>query len=369
MIYPDEFWWKDVTGPQAFIRQIVDALCEGFSPVLELPVELPWRHCMRRAFLEKLQDLSPFGIPLFETIDAADECAGRDIGDFLLERFAPSDVASAYRARAGVSVQQYMKKNDVLKGKLLWIKGIPPQDISRWCSFCRGFASPSLEEGSFVLECIGRAPAVASPLKLLRLEDTVSRYDVQLFSSFQLSSQESSLPKRWHAYAAASASRLCGLDAELCEDLLQSEGWRTKDPIALFRESCEARRRAGAGASNREELVQRLWEAQIEILFPHIERLRLRIVEEFRDELASVLERCPQYQFGERVHQPEELEIGTIAYLMIHRAPAPPYDYYIYIPDERMRDLIKVLRECRNRLAHRQCCTPEQVELILTSSL
>ena len=368
MTGPKEFWWKDITGPQAFIRQTADALREGFSPVLELPVEIPWRHCMRSAFADRLRELSLGDMPYFETIDAADECGGRDIGDFLLHKYAARNVASAYRARTGATVQQYMRNNGVLKGRLLWIKGIPQADMARWCDFCRGFASTSLEDGCFVLECIGKAPAVADPLKVLRLKDTVSRYDVQLFSAFQIASQESSVPKIWQDYAAAAASRLCGLDAELCEDLLQKEGWNAKDPLALFREASESLSR-GTGGPSPEELTQRLWEAQIEVLFPRIESLRIRIVDKLRGELARALRYHPQHQFGQLVTQPEGLEIGTIAYMMTHRDRDNGYEPLISVPDERTYSLISTLWTCRNHLAHRKCCSPQQVGLILTANV
>ena len=105
MIEPEEFWWNNVTGPQAFIRQTMEAIGEGNSPVLQLPVDLPWRHCMRRAFIDKIRDHTFIEDPYFETIDSADECSDQDIGDFLLSRYAGRSIAGGYRPRSGMSVQ------------------------------------------------------------------------------------------------------------------------------------------------------------------------------------------------------------------------------------------------------------------------
>lgn len=374
MIYPDDFWWKNVTGPQTFIRHTVNALCSGSSPVLQLPVELPWRYAMRTAFLEKIQETSSGFVPYFEAIDAADDCADRDIGDFLLERFASQKVASGYRSRSGLTVQQYLEKNDVLKGKLLWIKGIPATDICRWQAFCRGFKAPSLKNGCFVLEYRGELPSsFKDQAQALRLEDFVSRYDIQLFSSFLLASQENALPKPWQNYVATVLSHLCGIDAELCECLLRHENWRTEDPRELFQKEADARKtlRARAYAQSTdgihgEELTRRLWAAQIEILFPRIETMRIRIIENLYDELASALKIMPLKQFEQTVTCPEELEIGTIIFLMNQKLGAG-YERLVHVPDENMRSTIHTLRECRNLLAHRhQCCSPEQTDFILS---
>lgn len=374
MIEPEEFWWNNVTGPQAFIRQTMEAIGEGNSPVLQLPVDLPWRHCMRRAFIDKIRDHTFIEDPYFETIDSADECSDQDIGDFLLSRYAGRSIAGGYRPRSGLTVQQYMEKYGVLKGKLLWIKGIPAKDIPRWCAFCRGFKTPSLENGCFVLECRGELPATLTPqLKIIRLEDFVSRYDVQLFSAFLLSSQENALPKRWQNYVASVSSRLCGLDAELCESMILYGNWFTEDPRELFQRETAARKdhdgMQDAPAENtpyKEELTQRLWAAQIEILFPRIEALRIRIIDILHGELASALKAMPLKQFEQTVVHPEELELGTIIFLMNQRWGSG-YEYLVSVPDEKMRTAIHTLRDCRNLLAHRhQCCTPGQVEFILT---
>ena len=329
---------------------------------------------MRRAFIDKIRDHTFIEDPYFETIDSADECSDQDIGDFLLSRYAGRSIAGGYRPRSGLTVQQYMEKYGVLKGKLLWIKGIPAKDIPRWCAFCRGFKTPSLENGCFVLECRGELPATLTPqLKIIRLEDFVSRYDVQLFSAFLLSSQENALPKRWQNYVASVSSRLCGLDAELCESMILYGNWFTEDPRELFQRETAARKdhdgMQDAPAENtpyKEELTQRLWAAQIEILFPRIEALRIRIIDILHGELASALKAMPLKQFEQTVVHPEELELGTIIFLMNQRWGSG-YEYLVSVPDEKMRTAIHTLRDCRNLLAHRhQCCTPGQVEFILT---
>ncbi|MDO5538187.1 MAG: hypothetical protein Q4F72_11755, partial [Desulfovibrionaceae bacterium] len=110
MISPDEFWWKNVTGPRTFLRRAAETLADGRIPILELPLELPWRHSMRAAALECLQDLV-LDEPHFEIYDAADECGDQDIGEFLLERLASRDLASGYRAMSGLSVQQYLERH------------------------------------------------------------------------------------------------------------------------------------------------------------------------------------------------------------------------------------------------------------------
>ena len=368
MTTPADFWWQSVTGPRRFISETLRTLQESCIPLLQIPIDLPWRHTLRGVFQDLMREESPDVEFSFDIIDVADQCANQDIGDFLLEHYASQDVARSYRPRSGRCVQQYMADNGVLHGKLLWVKGIPPSSVATWCAFCQKFESPSLENGCFVIEYRGEyRPSANSAMRVLRFEDYVSNYDVHLYSAFLLSDQEKPLSRQWQGYAAAVSSRLCGLDAELCEIMLRSDGWVDDDPLVLYRRAF-AKKNSELPSDNDGDLRRKLWTAQLETLFPRIEFMRMEIIQSLHDELASALEFMPIKQFEQNVTCPEELELSSIAYLMAKTMPGS-WNRLVYVPDEKKRQLIFRLKECRNLLAHGKCCGPDDAGFILDASV
>lgn len=118
--------------------------------------------------------------------------------------------------------------------------------------------------------------------------------------------------------------------------------------------------RADKGAIDR-----RVWKAQVEILFPILEARRLAVIARVRDQLAAVLESSDVSQFGERVSEPEDVELGTLVYLMAQTNDDG--ERLLYIPDRELRDEIHLLHECRNTIAHHKACEWERVKWLLGS--
>lgn len=373
-----EFWWKNITGPQTFVRQVTDALGEERLPVLRIPADLPWRHDMRNTILEQLHEMLPDRKFYCRIIDAADECPDSDIGDFLLKAFSDEDIACSYRPRSGKSIQQYLIEHAVLANRLLWIKGLSPEQELQWIEFCRGFSSHGPSSGMFIIE--SRSSGVTplfTDVEVIEFERVVSRYDVLLFNNILLAESEMPLSKLWKSYVATAAACLCDYDAELSSSFIEDGHWKERDPREILRHMSDwpefSLRGSGDGASHilallrhgdDVELMRRLWTAQIQMLFPLIELQRGWLIDKLSGKLRVILQDMIFEQFGQRVRDPKELELGSLVWLLSQK------DIYgerlLYVPDEWMREAIYNLRECRNTLAHRhQCCTPDQVAFVL----
>ena len=61
----------------------------------------------------------------------------------------------------------------------------------------------------------------------------------------------------------------------------------------------------------------------------------------------------------------EDVELGSLCYMMNHRGNNG--SYMLYTPDEDARQRIVFLHDCRNQLAHVICCTANQVAELLRS--
>lgn len=65
-------------------------------------------------------------------------------------------------------------------------------------------------------------------------------------------------------------------------------------------------------------------------------------------------------QFGVELTDYIDVEFGTLCYMMKHRDDQTG-NYLLYISDEKLRERINFLHDCRNNLAHATECTVEQV--------
>lgn len=374
----DDFWWKNVTGPQAFVKNVADGLLDSKIILLQLPADLPWRRSMRNSVLDCYRESLYGKEPYIEAIDATDECSyGADIGDHLLKRFADRDVASSYRSKSGKSIQEYLVTNKVLSNKILWIKGISPNEMSRWVDFCQKFPSPSIDNGMFIIENYTAESSIPQDkFCVIEFDRFISRHDVQLFNYFLLADCQDPMPRLWQNYVAVAAAHLCDFDAEFSESLIAHENWHNLDPREILRATAEkpnfALRGQDSGTNHplacirtgqEEELTRRLWAAQVQVLFPLIEVERIQIITAIYCDLLNILNTQEIMQFGQRVSDPKALELGTLVYLLALKDPNGRR--ILYVQDEAIRNAIFTLRDCRNLLAHQhQCCSPMQVEFI-----
>ena len=112
-------------------------------------------------------------------------------GRFLLQKYASSAVSRGYREKSKVSIQDYIAQKDVIKNRILWIKGLDGPSAKTWIKFCNGFTPKTATEGLFVLEIHGKVePPDSQFIEYIDFSECVSNYDVQLFNRFVLDEDE-----------------------------------------------------------------------------------------------------------------------------------------------------------------------------------
>lgn len=375
-----DFWWNNITGPHKAVTGVAEALLSNSTVILKVPADLPWRRPMRSAIEEQIRNMSGSGNTIITQIDVADECAPDvDPGRYLLHRFAKSDVFRSYREKSGVSIQNYMIRNSVLRDTIIWIKGVDKGQASKWLKFCQGYKGASVEDGLFVLEVHEKLALVeAKNIQTVIFEECVREYDLQLFNSFVLDEQNT-YNDRWKKYISTVAASLCKTDAEVSELYLRLMDLRTEDPLSGIERIAElpdfARRGEDAQSTHvltlwrkggKAELYRRVWEAQLQVIFPILEMHRVNIIKNLETDIQRCLQEHPVYQFGVPITDPYDLEFGTLDYLMTKQDEN--WMRYLYVPDEAMRVRIRFLKECRNSLAHTNCCTVDQVNELMSLS-
>ncbi len=364
-----EYWWSRVTGPREVVYSVISALRGKKSAVLHIPQDLPWRQELRRSVRNNLESIPGLEDLAVYPIDIEDECANDvDPGRLLLDRYALREDRSRFRAGGTESIQDYLLRKNVMLNKLVWIKGIGPNASQKWVDFCEKWKPKDITDGMFVIEVREQSQINRNNnVSLVRYEDCVSEYDVQLFSSLMIgSSSVGGLSSSWKRYGAALTTHLCGTDAEIAHNFVLRHNFKSDDPIATIEEIDESgffdRRGSGSHVlalfrdGNTTALKERIWAAQVEVLFPLIERQRLEIVDMYRSQFELEVRKGLE-QFDNPVEKPEDVELGTMVYMVVtHRLNVPECD---------VRNRIHILRDCRNLLAHRDICNLDQVALLL----
>ena len=361
-----EFWWANITGAHLVISKIVEALTENCTVIIDIPVDLPWRHQMRSSAEDEFRKLSGISDTIIEVVDATDDVPV-DVapGRFLLDRFAQNkEVRNGYRERSQRSIQEYIIENTVLKNRIIWVKGMLNSQVSDWLSFCRDYNSNNEENGLFVLEIQGGVHKQDNNMRSIRLLECISNYDVQLFSSF-IVEEKSALSNVWRRYLSTATAIICDIDAEIASHLLEIIAPKKQSPLDIIMEMASWQEYSVRGAddesnhifmhcrnNNKKELEQRLWKAQVQVLFPLIEMERIKIIESYYRELQTTIEQKHIEQYGEKITKPIQLELGTLCFLM---------NRYSCIRDKDARERISFLHKCRNHLAHAHCCSTSEV--------
>lgn len=376
----EEFWWNNITGAHSVVSLVVDALLESKMVVLKVPSDLPWRHSMRSAIHTAFQERTDTGDVVIEPIDIGDDNPqGLDPGQLLLQKYASSSVSRGYREKSKYSIQEYISQKCVINNRIIWVKGLGEVDARKWIEFCKGFTPKNASEGLFVLEVHGMiTPKENKHMQYIDFSKCVSSYDVQLFNGFVLKGDEdidygSDI---WDKYISATVATVCDTDAEVAEWLLKEVDFKCEsalDGISRIADLPEfSRRGAEAGSGHvlwlyrnnkTEELNHRIWVSQVQVLFPIIEMERIEFIRKYWNKIdQALLDNCIM-QYGGRITDPMELELGTLSYMM--GARRDDYLYILYVPDEVDRDRVRFLHECRNLIAHASICEPSQVRKLL----
>lgn len=377
-----DFWWNNITGPQTVIKQVVNTLLENRLVLLLVPDDLPFRHAMRECVSSLFQRETKWKNAIIDEEDMADENQEKlEPGRFILKKYAPDQVRNNFRERTGKTIQDYIVKNEVLKDRILWIKGLDETDSDLWIKFCQNYRPESICSGLIVVEIhTGMGIRDTRNLKCIRYEDCISEYDVQLFNSYILDGEYFEYPDVWKKYISCLTAQVCGTDAEISACLIQNTDFRIENLYDGIRRTAEnpAFERRGKRGDSRHLLWEyrneqyaninkRIWAAQVQILFPLIEMEKIQIVEIYQKDIQNVLDNDDIEQYGSRVQDLADVELGTLKYMMSWKAHDG--EETLYFPDENVRGRILFLHSCRNTLAHAKCCEFEDVKLLLEKGL
>lgn len=351
-----EMWWGLITGPREVIGAMQGCLQDGRSVVLLTKGELPWRsEFWRRVESGLAVKFDTAGMKL-KDVDADSMGEGDEPVDCLLRSFALEDDAIDYRV--GMDPYDYLISRRVLSGMIVRVHGKEKTKLRQWAGFCAKWPKGSRDTGLFVLEmpeeCCGFD---IGNLNRISYTERVTGYSIQLFCGLCLEHGVSSeLSEARRRYLTSAMTHLCCDDVELSERLAERLNRPPFDPIAAYKYV--------DGELEDAEILKRLWEAQIETVFAIVQRRHMEIVDMLRPQIQATLDKYTVTRSnGERITDPDDTDPGTLVYL--YTASDFEGNHLLRISDEKLRDEIYLLKDCRNALAHRRCCNEEEIKRLL----
>ncbi|HET7459979.1 MAG TPA: hypothetical protein VFJ82_01980 [Longimicrobium sp.] len=348
--------WR-LPGPRHFLRRAADDLLDGRSLVMLLPGQGEAAGGLREGLTElwHLEETGAVEVLWAETDRTPErilaECLGAPPG----ERLTPVIFAAA----AGET-----------PGRVLWIEGVEASVWPAWRTFLLEFQRaaltvPAYARNRLVVTLEGAAAATAETppaevgLATHRWDDVLDTQDALLLAAQLLRERNTLRPALRPLLAAAIAQvalfdldlvdRLAGEPVERILDpapvlasLMHERGWQAGQQPTWADGSgahVEGRFRPHAALDVRGDgVTERLWRAQVSVVFPAIEEHRQDMVRRLAPHL-----RLPFHtEFG-RVDNAHDLEIGHLyRQVCIHDLPLPAAE----------RNRLGDFRKARNALAH-----------------
>ena len=397
-----ELWYSAIPGPSRLVEQIAKTLNDNKTVILHIDYDFPWRNEMRNAVEVKLRDYPHASSINF--LDVTDQYQENNPARFVVHQFcSEEDYAFASKERQAIQTL----KSGVLQGRIVWFKGIPDDRDSDFISFCRTYKTFGKEQGVFVIETREDILEKSLPASIVVIDSSklISENDVLIFASILYAQREED--DRHGKYFSNLVSILCGKDAELAAELINSVDFHTVEPLDGLK---NVRENAFMGSErgispksdpfhpfallkggNLNELQSRVWLAQMRVIMAVVERERQQFISAYADELRYCYDEILQNktcwsngkfeveydeedeqkylvnQFGDYIRDINDFEVSHLYQLtqISRKDEADQLVRLLSVPYTEYQRLI-LLRDIRNNLAHISCCSLELIENLLS---
>ncbi|WP_322907451.1 hypothetical protein [Paenibacillus campi] len=336
-------WWHYISGAARYLHNTIAAHTSHRVLLVEEP---PYTESYFQMYEEALMQSD--SSLLVEKSFANDWITQHEMSAAVIERYAPHvDYHPMDSSEA-----MFIAKNKLLTGRVLIIRQIEKK--KDWLDFAVEYARHSpLSGGLIILTYRGDVPlnSTRKGIAIFKWKEYISTYDMQLFASNCVANQ-STLSDAERHYITQIASRLTGDDPEFCEALATRELFVY--PHALCQRLSASNETAQKWVEAPDLLDSIIWEAQIQVVFPIIERMRKKYIDIYYNNLIAIL---PQIdEFSKKINEPKDMELRHMHYYFFKTQGFRNKE------DQQTFDL---LYRARNRLAHLDRLSYEDVLSIL----
>ena len=289
-------WWTRVHGPAQLRRSLAESAGAGGCILLHHSAPLPWAEALRALVQEEVQngDSRRYILP-------AMDCTGlENTGeDWFLETFAP-ECAGDYLS--AMTFARFLAGRGALDGKMIWLYGMDEAGQERWVERLAEFALQK-EAGRcvFLLETTGRRPPRKKKLRTLEAGEFIRPFDVKQLATMAVGEGSENTGEK--DYLSSLCIELAGEDPEGLPWLLSDREGLLRGPVG--------RAQAALGLSE-ERAAHHVRRAQLQLLLPLVEDLRLALLERnaracqtllpFEDEFGNHCESLYQIELRHLIH-------------------------------------------------------------------
>ena len=340
-----KMWWQTMINPHRFISDISDAVLEDKSVIINLPDNLPWEQEFMDELVENLEQ-SP------KAVRNLDVSSAGNAGEFLLDKFCSKQQKDEYWVTQ--TYEEFLATNPVLtlNHKIAILEGINDKNSAMWeksIGSYMNFCDDQKEHGVFVAISRASKPikSVNPKLQSFSYKEYVNGYDNLMLCLTIVSDLKISNWKK--QYIAEAANLISDGDCEFAGALAEKGEQIISDSTCVFKVFKEN------GGEQLSEFVEKLttamWETQIKIVFPIVERFRKKFIRKYENSIAHYLRPGIKID-GRKIYSPDELEIGHIYHMCGQYKFADKSDY----------DKVCKIREARNKISHWQTVSYKELE-------
>ena len=338
----ERIWWERVPNAIKFLNDITNAMVNQRSVVIQHARPLPWHDYFMSLLRESVtqQDFSK----TFEVVMDSDIS---DSGKALLQKYCEPEIIASYRPSKSPAFF-LAERDDIIFHRRYFLVTIDSESgFDAWETFISDYIKSRGKRGDqavFVLDYTGTCQtSYKKGITRFSYDSYIGEYDRTVFSMMASSSvNEHPVIRR---YIAELAVNVIGDDIECYEHLM--------DNYSVFSDNPDAAMNPETGLT-RDEMVHRVWLAQIKTVYPLIEEYRRNLVERRYSDISL---RLPvKNGYGSTINDPGDIELGTLVFLV------ESTDMYL---NQREFDKLKAYRNARNTLSHLGVLTIDEIRFLV----
>ncbi|MGN0650755.1 MAG: hypothetical protein ACI4KM_09990 [Oscillospiraceae bacterium] len=336
-----EQWWNRLVNSVRFLDDVKDILMDRRSVIMSFGDDIPWLDIMVYTLEQQLSFMTD--TRSFEAHDASK--IKDEPGKYLFEHFCSEAERNKYWPGRDKSYERFLATNNIttLNHRIICVTGLNSGNAAAWLKSVTEYLEnrDSEERGVFILITQGVNANESQLIGKAEYSDYVSDYDCLMLCLTLLASAKcSSLQKQ---YISEIASNIADNNVEIAGLLAAGGQALAADP---FGTASEILRDNDISIPSLGERVENaVWESQIKLVFPRLEDFRRALVQKYYGKIQQHLPITSSS--GEVVDKASEVEIGQLYFICGKHK----------ILDKPEYDRLKIMREARNRLAHRDVLT------------
>ncbi len=354
----NNLWWKEISGARRIIDSIFKAVENEKNVILKFSPSTPWVDDFREVLSEKIEiDLTEQELKQVNYSEA-------DVGDYMLNNFCREAVRVYYRPPESVGAFLGKCEDLTLSDKILWVKLQDKNQLEDWLSFISEYDKASGKENRkavFLLEIDDSFENLPEKkyFEVYNIGDEIPEYVRYTYASVLAS--EADVKDSLITYLSQLVTSCCN-DIELIPLCINEQRSFMENPydtmVQLVADNCRSDGSDFVLAGDRNRIDYLVWQAQLKILFPSIERYRVYLIQKLSKQINEKLQFPYKTNFGD-LESPEELELKDLTYAIGTGRLA--------MDDTKEYNRLERFREYRNSLAHGKPLSFEDVRFLLSN--